>query len=159
MTLVVERFVERTHIAYFSREIALRPEIQTYSGGPGVLRGRLTCVFLPNYDMKLAQAMVSDVDVRVTRPAPMKASGISGMKAALNRVLDVSVFDGWWIEACLEGVTGRSAVMRTERAPKTPTPACHMTSWKERLAAVPLGRPKVALDGEAKHRSHRLLLQ
>jgi hypothetical protein len=42
MTLVVERFVERTHIAYFSREIALRPEIQTYSGGPGVLRGRLT---------------------------------------------------------------------------------------------------------------------
>ena len=38
----------------------------------------------------------------------MEASGTSGMKAALNGVLNLSVVDGWWIEACVEGVTGWS---------------------------------------------------
>ncbi|HEX2943831.1 MAG TPA: alpha-glucan family phosphorylase [Rhodopila sp.] len=71
------------------------------------LRGRVTCAFLPNYDMRLAQAMVSGVDVWVNTPLPpMEASGTSGMKAALNGVLNLSVLDGWWIEACIEGVTG-----------------------------------------------------
>jgi glycogen phosphorylase len=73
------------------------------------LRGRITCVFIPNYDMKIAQAMVSGVDVWVNTPLPpMEASGTSGMKAALNGVLNLSVLDGWWIEACVEGVTGWS---------------------------------------------------
>jgi starch phosphorylase len=73
------------------------------------LRGRITCVFLPNYDMKIAQAMVSGVDIWVNTPLPpMEASGTSGMKAALNGVLNLSVLDGWWIEACVEGVTGWS---------------------------------------------------
>jgi glycogen phosphorylase len=38
----------------------------------------------------------------------MEASGTSGMKAALNGVLNLSVLDGWWIEACIDGVTGWS---------------------------------------------------
>lgn len=38
----------------------------------------------------------------------MEASGTSGMKAALNGVLNLSVLDGWWIEACIENVTGWS---------------------------------------------------
>ena len=36
----------------------------------------------------------------------MEASGTSGMKAALNGVPSLSVLDGWWIEGCVEGVTG-----------------------------------------------------
>jgi starch phosphorylase len=71
------------------------------------LRGRITCVFLPDYDMQLAQVMVSGADVWVNTPLPpMEASGTSGMKAALNGVLNLSVLDGWWAEACVEGVTG-----------------------------------------------------
>jgi glucan phosphorylase len=37
---------------------------------------------------------------------PLEASGTSGMKAALNGVPSLSVLDGWWIEGCIEGVTG-----------------------------------------------------
>ncbi len=37
---------------------------------------------------------------------PLEASGTSGMKAAFNGVPNLSVLDGWWIEGCLEGVTG-----------------------------------------------------
>jgi starch phosphorylase len=36
----------------------------------------------------------------------MEASGTSGMKAALNGVPSLSILDGWWIEGCVEGVTG-----------------------------------------------------
>jgi starch phosphorylase len=39
MALILDRFLERTHIAYFSMEIAIRPEMLTYSGGLGVLAG------------------------------------------------------------------------------------------------------------------------
>jgi len=73
------------------------------------LRGRITCVFLPNYDMQIAQALVSGVDIWLNTPLPpLEASGTSGMKAALNGVLNLSVLDGWWIEACVDGVTGWS---------------------------------------------------
>jgi starch phosphorylase len=37
---------------------------------------------------------------------PYEASGTSGMKAALNGVPSLSILDGWWIEGCIEGVTG-----------------------------------------------------
>jgi starch phosphorylase len=73
------------------------------------LRGKVTCVFLPNYDIELAKFMVAGADVWLNTPLPpMEASGTSGMKAALNGVLNLSVLDGWWIEACIEGVTGWS---------------------------------------------------
>src|SRR3972149_6162191 len=39
---------------------------------------------------------------------PLEASGTSGMKAALNGVPSLSVLDGWWVEGCVEGVTGWS---------------------------------------------------
>jgi starch phosphorylase len=63
--------------------------------------------YLANYDMQLARQMVSGVDVWLNTPqAPMEASGTSGMKAVLNGVPSLSILDGWWIEGCIEGVTG-----------------------------------------------------
>jgi starch phosphorylase len=73
------------------------------------LQGKLACVFLPNYDMQLAKTLVAGCDVWLNTPMPpMEASGTSGMKAALNGGVNLSVLDGWWIEACVEGVTGWS---------------------------------------------------
>jgi starch phosphorylase len=71
------------------------------------LRGTIPLAFLPNYDMELAKRMVSGSDIWLNTPLPpLEASGTSGMKAALNGVLNLSILDGWWIEACEDGVTG-----------------------------------------------------
>jgi starch phosphorylase len=71
------------------------------------LRGILTVVFMEGYDLSLAKLMCSGSDVWLNTPAkPYEASGTSGMKAALNGVPSLSVLDGWWIEGCIEGVTG-----------------------------------------------------
>lgn len=71
------------------------------------LSDSVTVVYLPEYDMALAQALVAGVDVWVNTPLPpLEASGTSGMKAAFNGIPNLSVLDGWWIEGCIEGVTG-----------------------------------------------------
>ncbi len=71
------------------------------------LSGAIPIAYLPNYDMALALAMTSGVDVWLNTPLPpLEASGTSGMKAALNGVPSLSVLDGWWLEGCIEGVTG-----------------------------------------------------
>jgi starch phosphorylase len=56
--------------------------------------------YLHDYDMQMAQVLVAGCDVwlNVPRP-PLEASGTSGMKAAMNGVLNLSVLDGWWAEA------------------------------------------------------------
>jgi starch phosphorylase len=56
-------------------------------------------VFLPDYDMELARAMVQGCDVWLNNPLrPLEACGTSGMKSALNGGLNMSVRDGWWDE-------------------------------------------------------------
>lgn len=71
------------------------------------LKGRVRVCYLAGYDMTLAKTLVSGVDIWLNTPVPpMEASGTSGMKAALNGVLNLSVLDGWWLEAWIEGVTG-----------------------------------------------------
>jgi starch phosphorylase len=63
--------------------------------------------YLPEYDMDLARLFVAGADVWLNTPEPpLEASGTSGMKAALNGVPSLSVLDGWWVEGCIEGVTG-----------------------------------------------------
>ncbi|HCO24482.1 MAG TPA: alpha-glucan family phosphorylase, partial [Gimesia maris] len=64
-------------------------------------------VYLENYDWDLARFITSGVDVWLNTPQPpLEASGTSGMKAALNGVPSLSILDGWWIEGCIEDVTG-----------------------------------------------------
>ena len=71
------------------------------------LAGVIPVAYLANYDMDIAKAMVAGVDVWVNTPLrPLEASGTSGMKACFNGVPNLSVLDGWWIEGCIEGVTG-----------------------------------------------------
>ncbi|MBW8484465.1 alpha-glucan family phosphorylase [Actinomadura parmotrematis] len=56
-------------------------------------------VFLPDYDMSLGQSLVQGCDVWMNNPLrPLEACGTSGMKAALNGGLNLSVRDGWWDE-------------------------------------------------------------
>jgi len=71
-------------IIHFSR----RPEV------------RRSVVFLEDYDMVMARYLVQGVDVWLNNPRrPLEASGTSGMKAALNGALNLSILDGWWDEA------------------------------------------------------------
>ncbi|MFP4643602.1 MAG: alpha-glucan family phosphorylase [Spirochaetales bacterium] len=72
-------------------------DIVHFSQQPDV-RNRL--VFLENYDLNIAKQMVQGSDVWLNTPRrPMEASGTSGMKAAMNGVLNCSILDGWWAEA------------------------------------------------------------
>jgi starch phosphorylase len=72
-------------------------QVYQMSQQPGFL-GRI--LFLEEYDMALARALVQGVDVWLNTPRrPYEASGTSGQKAALNGVVNVSVLDGWWPEA------------------------------------------------------------
>ncbi len=67
----------------------------------------LHIVYLENYAWDLGALLTAGVDVWVNTPRrPYEASGTSGMKAALNGVPSLSILDGWWIEGCIEGVTG-----------------------------------------------------
>jgi starch phosphorylase len=67
----------------------------------------LRIVYLEDYSWKLGAMMTAGVDVWVNTPRrPYEASGTSGMKAALNGVPSLSILDGWWIEGCMEGLTG-----------------------------------------------------
>jgi starch phosphorylase len=71
------------------------------------LAGDVTVVFLEDYGMNLAALLVAGVDVWLNTPVPPhEASGTSGMKAAVNGVPSLSILDGWWVEGCIEGVTG-----------------------------------------------------
>ena len=56
-------------------------------------------IFLEDYDIDIARCLVQGADVWLNTPRrPMEACGTSGMKAALNGVLNVSILDGWWCE-------------------------------------------------------------
>ena len=71
-------------------------ELVRFSDDPAV---RHRIVFLPNYDIGMAQPLYPGCDVWLNNPLrPYEACGTSGMKAALNGGLNLSVLDGWWDE-------------------------------------------------------------
>ncbi|HNX74982.1 MAG TPA: alpha-glucan family phosphorylase [Candidatus Rifleibacterium sp.] len=68
-------------------------------------RLRRHIVFIEDYDVVVARYLVQGVDVWLNNPRrPQEASGTSGMKAAVNGVLNLSILDGWWDEAYTPGI-------------------------------------------------------
>ncbi len=89
-------FAGKAHPADFPGQQVLR-EIKQLALTPE-FAGRV--VFLEDYDIQLARWLVTGVDVWLNNPiAPLEASGTSGMKAAINGRLNLSILDGWWAEA------------------------------------------------------------
>src|SRR6202042_3512373 len=75
---------------------ALIQQMVQFADSPDVRR---RIVFLPDYDMAMAHALVPGCDAWLNNPLrPLEACGTSGMKAALNGGLNLSVRDGWWDE-------------------------------------------------------------
>jgi starch phosphorylase len=71
-------------------------ELVRFTDDPEV---RHRIVFLPNYDMSMALPLYPGCDVWLNNPLrPLEACGTSGMKAALNGALNLSILDGWWDE-------------------------------------------------------------
>jgi starch phosphorylase len=67
-----------------------------FAQSPGV---RQRIVFLPNYDIGMAKRLYPGCDIWLNNPLrPLEACGTSGMKAALNGALNLSILDGWWNE-------------------------------------------------------------
>ena len=63
--------------------------------------------FVQDYDMHVGAMLTRGCDVWLNTPLrPLEASGTSGMKAAMNGVLNLSILDGWWPEGCINGVNG-----------------------------------------------------
>jgi starch phosphorylase len=101
------------------------------------LKPDVRIAYLENYDMALARCLLPGVDVWLNTPEPpMEASGTSGMKAALNGVPSLSILDGWWIEGCIEGVTGWAIGERNN--PATESAASAATSLYDKLENVVL---------------------
>ncbi len=81
--------------------------IRTIINACRALRPEIRAVYLANYDVEYCRLMVGGADLWLNTPEPpMEASGTSGMKAAVNGVPSLSILDGWWLEGCIEGVTG-----------------------------------------------------
>jgi starch phosphorylase len=73
------------------------------------VKGKVKIVYIHNYDMAIGKMMVAGVDLWLNTPRrPFEASGTSGMKAAHNGVPHFSTLDGWWLEGCIENITGWS---------------------------------------------------
>jgi starch phosphorylase len=71
------------------------------------IRDKIKIAYIHNYDMMIGKLMTAGVDLWLNTPRrPREASGTSGMKAAHNGVPQFSTLDGWWLEGCIENITG-----------------------------------------------------
>ncbi len=94
-------FAGKAHPADDPGKVVLQ-QIYNYARDPK-FGGRIA--FVEDYDMHVARYLVQGVDVWLNTPRrPNEASGTSGMKAAFNGVLNLSILDGWWAE----GYNGRN---------------------------------------------------
>ncbi|KYK27004.1 alpha-glucan phosphorylase [Thermoplasmatales archaeon SG8-52-1] len=73
------------------------------------INGKIKITYIQNYDIAIGKMITSGVDIWLNTPRrPLEASGTSGMKAAHNGVPQFSTLDGWWLEGCIENITGWS---------------------------------------------------
>ncbi len=136
------------------------------------LRDKIKIAYLENYSMEIGKLMTSGVDLWLNTPLPpMEASGTSGMKAAVNGVPSLSVLDGWWIEGCIEGVTGWSIGPSDGKAAASADHSKDAASLYDKLEQIVLPlfvdhrddfidvmRHAIALNGSF-FNTHRMLLQ
>lgn len=70
---------------------------------------KIKMAYIHNYDISIGKLLTSGVDLWLNTPRrPKEASGTSGMKAAHNGVPQFGTLDGWWVEGCIENITGWS---------------------------------------------------
>jgi starch phosphorylase len=92
---VIFVFAGKSHPADEPARKLLR-DVNALSAGTEFL-GRI--IFVEDYDVALARLLVAGVDVWLNNPiSPLEASGTSGIKAAINGTVNLSVLDGWWAE-------------------------------------------------------------
>ena len=133
------------------------------------LSGDVSVAYVEDYGLTWGSLMTAGVDLWLNTPQrPYEASGTSGMKAALSGVPSLSVLDGWWIEGCLEGVTGWAIGHGGETSEDSASEAASMYDKLETLI-VPMfyRRPSaygevmrhaIAING-AFFNTHRMLSQ
>ncbi len=102
------------------------------------LEPKVRIVYLPNYDIDVAKVMIPGVDLWLNTPQPPhEASGTSGMKAALNGVPSLSILDGWWIEGCVENLTGWAiGSLKGRRSKRVDTSAKDALALYDKLESV-----------------------
>jgi starch phosphorylase len=155
------------------QDTAGKEQIQRIFRAKESLRKHIKIAYLENYDLDLGKLMTSGVDVWLNTPQPpLEASGTSGMKAAVNGVPSFSVLDGWWIEGCVEGVTGWS--MGPRDGPEAAAVEEHSKDaaslynkleqsiaplfYKDRQGFIEVMRHAIALNGSF-FNTHRMLQQ
>ena len=121
-------------------------------------------VFLENYDMSVARKLVRGCDVWLNNPVrPLEASGTSGMKAAMNGVLNLSILDGWWPEGCEHGVNGWAISDETAGDDEDDLDALYdslenevLPSWADRTRWIKMMRASIRM-GTEKFSSDRMV--
>ena len=95
-------FAGKSHPADDTGKELIR-QVSAFAADPEV---RHRFVFVDDYDIAVARALLQGADVWLNNPRrPQEACGTSGMKAALNGGLNLSILDGWWDE-CFDGENG-----------------------------------------------------
>jgi starch phosphorylase len=146
--------------------------IQKIFAAKEALRDKIKIAYLENYNMEIGRMMTAGVDVWLNTPLPpLEASGTSGMKAAVNGVPSLSILDGWWIEGCIEGLTGWAIGSTAPRLGAEEERAADAASLYEKLAQtilplfyqdkngfIDIMRHAIALNGSF-FNTHRMLEQ
>jgi starch phosphorylase len=149
-----------------------KEQIRKVFSARDLLRDKIKIAYLQNYSMEIGKIMTAGVDIWLNTPLPpMEASVTSGMKAAVNGVPSLSVLDGWWIEGCIEGVTGWSIGPPDGKASASADHSNDAASLYDKLEQIVMPlfydnrdefldvmRHAIALNGSF-FNTHRMLLQ